>query len=206
LVRTGRQLLDSEEKRHMLIRRPAQRGVTLIELLIGFVLIGILTVMAVPAYQGFMRNAEIRNTAETLANGIQTARVEAIRRNALVQIILGPGTGWTIQLAATGDQIEQHPDAVGTGSAAVVLNDLDNDWVTDDADADRITFNGMGWRVPNSDSSPVISRLDVHNSAAGTCQHDVAGKLRCLRLVVSGGGGSKMCDPAAAAGDPRACP
>lgn len=190
----------------MLIGRSHQRGVTLIELMIGFALIGILTVMAVPAYQGFMRNTEIRNSAEALANGIQTARVEAIRRNALVEIILGPGTGWTIQLAATGDQIEQHPAGVGTGNAAVVINDMDDDWVTDDADADRITFNGMGWRVANSDASPVINRLDVFNAGSGTCLHDAGGTLRCLRLVVAAGGGSRMCDPATAAGDPRACP
>jgi len=190
----------------MLIGHPQQRGVTLIELMIGFALVGILTVMAVPAFQGFMRNAELRNAAETITNGIQTARVEAIRRNALVQIILGPGTGWTIQLAATGDQIEQHPDAVSTGSTTVVINDMNNDWVSDDADADRITFNGMGWRVSNADSSPVINRLDVHNAAAGTCKHDAGGKLRCLRVVMSNGGGSRMCDPAATAGDPRGCP
>jgi type IV fimbrial biogenesis protein FimT len=153
-----------------------------------------------------MRNAEIRNTAETIVNGIQAARVEAIRRNASVQIVFGPGTGWVIQLAASGDKLQEQPDGVSTGASNVVINDNDNDWVTDDADADRITFNGMGWRIANADSSPQISRIDVFNEKFGKCKHDADGLLRCLRVVVSNGGGSRMCDPATPTDDPRGCP
>jgi type IV fimbrial biogenesis protein FimT len=187
-----------------------QDGVTLIELMIGLALVGLLTLMAVPAFQTFMRNAELRNTADTIVNGIQTARTEAIRRNMQVQIVFGPGTGWSIEIPSTSEVLEAHPDAVGTGTATVVFNDSDNDWTSDDVDANKISFNGMGWRVNNADSSPLINRIDVHNAAAGKCQHDEAGLLRCLRVLMAAGGGSRMCDPAVDsskfASDPRACP
>ncbi|HWA12222.1 MAG TPA: GspH/FimT family pseudopilin [Burkholderiales bacterium] len=186
-----------------------QDGVTLIELMIGVALIGLLTLMAVPAFQTFMRNTEIRNTGDSVINGIQVARTEAIRRNVAVEIVFGPGTGWTIQIPSTGEKVEEHPDGVGTGTVTLVMNDNDSDWAADDA-ADRVTFNGMGWRVNNADASPTISRVDIHNTTAGKCQHDENGTLRCLRVLVTTGGASRMCDPSVDpskfASDPRACP
>ncbi|MGH8693968.1 MAG: pilus assembly FimT family protein, partial [Burkholderiales bacterium] len=48
----------------LMTSRHDQSGVTLIELLIGLALIGILLVMAVPAYQFWIQNVQIRNAAE----------------------------------------------------------------------------------------------------------------------------------------------
>jgi type IV fimbrial biogenesis protein FimT len=64
--------------------------------------------------------------------------------------------------------------------------------------ADRITFNGMGWLATNNNGSPTITRIDVASTMVGT-------EIRALRVTVGAGGVMKMCDPAVAAGDPRAC-
>ncbi len=189
----------------MLNNRHQQSGFSLIELLIGFALIGILTVVAIPAFQHWIRNTEIRSAAETIANGIQIARTEAITRNVTVQMVIGPGTGWTVSEAATGTQIQQRSALESSAGAALIINDMDADGVSDDPGANRLTFNGMGWRVPNGDASPLVSRTDINNPTGGTCKHVDGGPMRCMRVVIAASGASRMCDPAVAAGDPRAC-
>jgi len=190
----------------MLVNRHSKGGFTLIELLIGFALVGILTVMAIPAFGNWIRNTEIRTAAESIANGIQIARVEAISRNVQVQMVFGPGTGWTVSVVPTGTQIQQRSSLEGSGGAVLILNDEDGNGVSDDPAADRITFNGMGWRVPNADASPLVNRMDLRNPVGGTCKHVDGGAMRCMRTVITASGSARMCDPAVAIGDPRACP
>jgi hypothetical protein len=67
--------------------------------------------------------------------------------------------------------------------------------------ATQITFDGFGRIVPNVDGTPTISCINVdHASMTG---------LRKLRVVISNTGigvGTKLCDPAAVATEPQACP
>jgi type IV fimbrial biogenesis protein FimT len=165
-------------------------GMTLIELLISFSLLVILMLMAVPAYQFWIRNVQIRNAAESVLNGFQLARAEAVRRNALVQLIFGAGSGWTISTVVGGTEIQARSTAEGSESATVTILP---------AGADRITFNGMGWLATNNNGSLTITQVDVASTMVGT-------EIRALRVIVGTGGIMKMCDPAVAAGDPRACP
>jgi len=60
--------------------------------------------------------------------------------------------------------------------------------------------------IANVDGTPILTRVDVANSHAA-CQTD-GGPMRCLRVVVTGGGSIRMCDPTPGivAPDPRACP
>jgi len=169
------------------------RGFSLIELLIGLALIGILSVMAVPAYQFWIRNVQIRNAAEGVLNGLQLARAEAVRRNALVQLIFttATGSGWTISTVVGGTEIQARSANEGSESALVTITPLG---------ANTITFNGMGWLATNFDGSERITRIDVTSATM------VGTEIRALRVIVGAGGVMKMCDPAVAAGDPRACP
>lgn len=181
-----------------------QRGVTLIEILIAFALVALLTVIAVPAYNTFLQNTQIRNAAEAIVNGMQIAKAEAVRRNTSAQVVVGPGSGWVVSLPLTGTNVQERSAAEGSAGVTVVINDLDADGAADDA-ADRVTFNGMGWRVANGDGSPSIAQVDFSNPGGGTCKHVDDGPMRCLRLLVQPGGAVRMCDPAVLAGDPRAC-
>lgn len=176
----------------MLGRRNIQQGFTLIEVAIALALIAVLASLAVPAFQTWVHNAQIRNAAEGIVNGLQLARAEALRRNTPVELRMGTGSGWTILAVASGEEIQSRSAEEGSSGASVAILPVD---------ADRVTFNGMGWLTNNNDGSPAMTQIDL-NSAT------MAGdpEIRALRVVISSGGAMKMCDPAVAAGDPRACP
>lgn len=62
----------------------AQAGVTLIELAVTLVVFALLIAMGAPSFVNRIRNAEVRNAANSVMAGLQKAREEAVRRNAVV--------------------------------------------------------------------------------------------------------------------------
>lgn len=171
--------------------RPAARvfGFTLIELLVVVAIVAITMVLGMRGISEWMQNAQTRTAAEGVKNGLQAARVEAIRSNAAVAFTLtsagsAGGTGWTITAVRSGNVVESKPD--GEGSRGAILT------VQPDK-ATTVTFTGLGRRATtNQDASPVLTSVDVNGSA--------------LRITISAGGEIRMCDPNVTdLGDPRAC-
>ena len=66
--------------------------------------------------------------------------------------------------------------------------------------ASTVTFGGLGNVIANADGTPSIVRIDVDNPIGSSSSG------RPLRIVVSGGGSTKMCDPVLPTSDPRSCP
>ena len=188
-----------------------QRGFSLIELLIGLVVLGIVLMIGLPSLATWMQNVQLRNAAETINAGLTLARAEALRRNANVRFQLvnslaascalsGTGNSWVVSLtnpagacnsapADAGPIIQKKDGAEGSPNAAVVATG-----------GDTLVFNGLG-RVLQV--TP-ITQIDITNPVGGACQP--GGPMRCLRLTVSSGGQVRLCDPAGAATtDPRAC-
>lgn len=65
-----------------------QRGVTLIELVIGMAIVAMLVSAGLPSFMQWMQNAQVRAAAEGLQTGLQLARAEAVRRNTPVRFQL----------------------------------------------------------------------------------------------------------------------
>jgi type IV fimbrial biogenesis protein FimT len=68
----------------------------------------------------------------------------------------------------------------------------------------EIVFNGLGRPLGAGN----LTQIDITNTQGGACQAagGGGGPMRCLRLLVSTGGGVKMCDPIVVdATDPRIC-
>ena len=122
---------------------------------------------------------------------IQVARSEAIQRNARVMVVfVPPSTGWTVSVDADDTVIQSRSGAEGTSNAVLTATP---------AAATTITFGALGSVTTNKDTSTPITQVDMTNS-------QFAG-ARTLRVVITGGGGIRMCDPSPslALTDPRRC-
>jgi type IV fimbrial biogenesis protein FimT len=174
--------------------RRLQRGFTLIEVLMSIAVLGILIMIAMPSFGEWLQNQQLRAGAEATLNGLQVARAEAIRRNLQVQIVFGPGTAWTVTEVSSGAAIQSRAKEEGSPNAVLTATP---------AGATTVTFTPLGATTTNNDASARVTRLDISNTMGGACQP--GGPMRCLALLVQGGGTIKMCDPIVALPDARGC-
>jgi len=173
----------------MLIRSSKQRGVTLIELMIGIAIMAILLTVGLPGFKVWMLNTQIRTATESMQNGLQLARAEAVRRNEQVNFILVTGTSWTVSTVA-GTTIQSRQSSEGSVNVTVTVTP---------AGATTATFNALG-RLANPTTAPTQIDLDVPTTILP------ANVSRELRINITSGGQIRTCDPIfTATGDPRKC-
>jgi type IV fimbrial biogenesis protein FimT len=161
-----------------------QSGFSLIELMIGIVIMTILVGIGLPSFQTWLQNTQIRNAAESIANGLQRARAEAVSRNTNVEFVLGAGSSWVINVVG-GAEIESRSSSEGSKNVVVTAVDKDSNA------AEKITYTNLGGVVPAADA---LAQVDL----------DIPGDHRNLRIVIGVGGNARMCDPNVGAG-PSAC-
>ncbi len=180
-----------------------QRGFTVIELMVGIVVLGLLLALGGPSFSQWLQNIRLRNMSEAVLNGIQLARAEAVRRNAPVRFQLvdnltnscalsTAGPNWVVSMdsaagacASTNMADNAAPTAprmiqsraASDGSSSVVVA----------ADQSSVVFNGLG--RPTSTIT-----INVTNPSGGACAAS-GGPMRCLRVAVTAGGQIRMCDP-----------
>lgn len=175
------------------------RGFSLIELLIGIVIMAILMSLAAPSFRTWLQNSQIRNAAESVQNGLQRARAEAVGRNADVEFILGADSSWTIQLP-NGANIESRFASEGSRDVTVAVTPVG---------ATTVTFNNFGGIlnanrgadqiIGTADDTAPFTRVDLDSSVLA------AADSQDLRVTIGVGGNVRMCDPNAPTGSPRAC-
>lgn len=202
----------------MLIR--IHRGFSLIELIVGLAILGLLMALGLPQYATFISNARLRATTEGITNGLNLARAEAVKRNTRVELVFTDdepieplvntvvasttGPNWVVRawVPATSsyDFIEGKLGAEGsgkTGASGVTVAT-----VTTGIYDGTVTFTGFG----ALNSAQPIS-FQVTFPTAGACDTVATqGPLRCLNVNVTPGGQIRICDPKiTTAKDTRAC-
>jgi len=171
--------------------RARATGFTMIELMIGLAIAGLLLVLAMPGYSVWIADGQIRNAAESIASGMRYAQSQAVARNSAVAFVLTPATGWDARLEIDASILQSGVFAEGSGLATSTPTP---------AAATTVTFSSLGGIVANADASVTLTEVDV-TSATG-----VAG-ARNLRVLVGGTKtGIKICDPKWPAADPKGCP
>jgi type IV fimbrial biogenesis protein FimT len=186
-------------------RTGSSRGFTLIELMIGLVILGILIVVAMPTYSAWMANTQIRNLAESLQNGLRLAQSEAAKRNAQVDFVLttsalyaadptnatanlgATATSWVVRQTAPAAFIQGKSGSEGTPNATLACvgacpAGFDG----------TVSFSGLGRTMLGAELT-----LKVCNPTGGD---------RPLGVIVSTAGSVRMCNPRFGAGDPQGCP
>lgn len=214
----GRDVLGTQAGWLMLMRATSREsGFTLIELAITLVVLGILISAALPTYSEYMTNARVRSAAEGVLNGLQTARVEALKRNAAVVFSLtsdapadsvtpeATGRNWVVRITTDGGATYKLLTS-STGESGANTNST----LSYGATAKNITFSPVGLATPSETAGTGTgaptggAAFNFSDSAGGSCKP--SGNVRCLRIVVTNGGDARMCDPSiSTTGDSRKC-
>ena len=202
---------------------PASRrraaGFSLVELVITLLVAAILMKVAGPSFGTWIGNQQIRSTAEAVLYGLNTARAEALRRNARVLFSMAGANGgqsaWSIcQAVAAG--------VVCDGAVPVIQardggEESGNARIGASTDIARVATGAFTTAIGAGAGVPVAVMFDGRGrvmAAAGwanTVRIDVrnmglaAVDERRMVVVINASGSSRMCDPLADVGNPRAC-
>lgn len=199
----------------MLVKR--QRGLTLLELMIGLVIIALLLMMGIPAFGLWIQNTQNRGAAESLLNGLQQTRMESVRRNKQVRFEITDTTGkvaWKFGcVTVTTDCpaiIQEYAANEGNGRSRIGVSRTAIPLPTPATQFDTIiapgtniqagvgvTFDGIG-RVPGANAGLDITRIDVTTESNGRGKRYV--------VMIAPGGQIRMCDPSLAfSANPQGC-
>jgi len=177
-------------------------GFTILELMVALTIAALLLTVGLPSFTTFLRNSEIRSTAESISNGLRVARTEATRLNKPVSFTLvgGSDPGWAINEFNPATATLVQPPIQQYARVEAGKNSMA---VTTPANAVAVTFNGLGRVIsPSAIATPNLQQVDVASL--------VAGEARTLRIYVEDARGIRMCDPdpavkALVPADARAC-
>jgi len=214
--------------------RAPQLGLNLIEVMISLAVLSILIGLGAPGFVEWLQNQQIRAAAEATLNGLQVARGEAVRRNTPVRFqlvsdltstcvlasdsVTAPvSVSWVVSLAdptgacdavtdsgqpvpPPGRILQKRTSAEGSPGALATSVFVPSPPVPPAPQAaSTVTFAALGNVVANADGTPSINRIDLTNV-------NVTGAMRPLRIIVTSGGSTRMCDPSLAPPEPRGCP
>ena len=176
------------------------RGFSLLELLVVITIIAILVALAVPNYRTWVANTKVRTAAESIQNGLRTARNEAAQRGVNVRFELTTSTDSTWRICSMPAGVTDCSDAtkvtildqhavgesagvVVTGSKAIAA--LTNFSAVTGGLPGGITFTPLARPLAADYNKNALLRIDTQSTAPNT---------RRLATTITAGGSVQMCD------------
>jgi len=168
-----------------MIGKFAQRGFTLVEMMIVIAVLGIILTIAIPSFTEMMDSSRTRRAADAISSFLVNAKSEAIKRNMPVRVVFqseSSGATWcagmttanTCDCLATSNTCRLELEGVarildGASYKNIVLNNPD--------DGDMFSFTPLRGAV-NSGNAQVQSDNGLQ-----------------VRVVVTGTGRIRLCSP-----------
>lgn len=183
-------------------------GITMIEMLISMLLLAIVLSIGAPATARWVRQSEIRSSAESLRSALQKARSEAIARNTRIRTSLGDNTGlarWSMGCVRVStacphvlhEQTVPSASSVRWGATRFVANDdLSVGLAVGASMPGSVDFFPLG-DAPLIATGNDIARIDILHA-----RDDTAGRLV---VRIDGAGNIRICDPALPVTNVRRC-
>ncbi|NIC41500.1 GspH/FimT family pseudopilin [Aquabacterium sp. A08] len=182
------------------MKKYPQRGFTLVEAMVVIAIIAIVATVAIPAFTQFLDSRRLVNAAESLANRISYARVEAIKQSKPIWVGVSAGDDWAVGLGDTNacDGTDAANCTVSTDVNGVTQNvayffpgDIPG---TSVAVARSIRFDPTRGIATDANRTPTDFTMTVTNAAGNSLQIDV-------NLL----GRVSVCSPGAVVGGYPAC-
>lgn len=195
-------MLDYQKEWIMLAMKSRHRvgGFNMLELAVVMGVIAIVSTVAFPSFMSMIGNAQIRGVGESMRNGLQLARAEAVTRNQQVRFKLNADNSWEVGCVnvigdTDGDGVENCPAMItqkaakeGSSSKIVVTR----------VGSDNVIFNSFGTQASVAGQ---LSEINIDNTSMSSSD------VKKIRVFLPAGGGNvRMCEPAITEPtDPRKC-
>ena len=190
--------------------RSLQRGITMMEVMVTIMVIAIVMAVGAPNLALWMQNTQIKTSAQNVLNGLQLARGEAVRRNAIVKFTLtdqAGTTGWSVGCVTVTATCEANIQTgtssdggstirLGVSSAALTGANYANPIVAGSGmtGAASVTFTAFGQVDATANN---ITRIDVTSKTQASA--------RRLVIRIPDGGSPLLCDPGLPASNSQSC-
>lgn len=175
-----------------------QRGMSIVEICVAMAILALVIGFGAPSAMTWIQNLQLRNAADSILGGLQSARLAALQRNTMVAFELTDpnSTAWHVclfdpvaQACVPGDLRTSDPSAQANARVGVEYQFTDfstalNGGINIPA---LVAFDQFG-RVATASASN-IARIDVRNPSM------TASSERRLSVVVQVAGMVRMCDP-----------
>lgn len=207
----------------MLIRK--QAGVTLIELMVAMAVLAVMITLSIPAVSDWADNNRLKATADAVYNGLQLAKMEAVRQNTQARFALldtatyttaagGQSGDWEVCVADnTGSFIGNQgqiwiatevgkPSKIGASTAALSGQNF-NTALTAGAGLTGLAAGCVGTNAATTNVNVTFNAMGQTIGTGNITRIDILNARpnnsnRRLVITVSSQGQIKLCNPASA--------
>lgn len=145
----------------------AAHGFSLIELMVTLAVAGVMLMVAVPSFGNLMISSQLTGMSNELASALNVARVEAVKRNAPVEVCADSTCTVTARRASDGAQIQIRSGLDG------LVPPIQARAVT------HLSFSGQGLAYANGQTAPYSGLVaDLFTDRLSTDNH------RCVYMAV----------------------